>query len=196
MESPVHHLSPAGAFPVATAALPRDAPASALPLRTSAFDGDFRDGLVQCVPQLRAFARMLTGTRDVADDLVQETILKALAAEGRFRLGTNLRAWLMTILRNHWISELRARRHLVGPELRPESATIHPGQLASVELSEVRAAIARLSPNHREIIAMVGGAGVELADAATICGCAVGTIKSRLNRARAALRTHYDSRPD
>ncbi|MGE0722833.1 MAG: sigma-70 family RNA polymerase sigma factor [Alphaproteobacteria bacterium] len=161
--------------------------------RVDAFDGDFRQGLVACVPQLRAFARMLVGARDVADDLVQETVAKALAAEGRFRPGTNLRAWLMTILRNHWISEIRARRHLSDQEVRPEMSTMKAGQLASVELSEIRAAIARLTPDHREVLVMIAGAGLDHAEAAKICGCAIGTIKSRLNRARAALRHQLDA---
>lgn len=177
----------------AAAGLPRvETPRVETP-RVDAFDGDFREGLVACVPQLRAFARMLVGARDVADDLVQETVLKALAAEGRFRPGTNLRAWLMTILRNHWISEIRARRHLSDHEIRPEMSTMQAGQLASVELSEIRAAIARLTPDHREVLVMIAAAGLDHAEAAKICGCAIGTIKSRLNRARAALRAILDT---
>jgi len=150
----------------------------------------FRQELVLHLPHLRAVARALTGHRDRADDLVNDTILKALSAEAQFQAGTNLKAWLMTILRNHYINGLRRNRievETVG-EI-PESALpTAPNQEHVVEVSEIAAALQRMSVEHREILVLISAAGLSYEEAADVCGCAVGTIKSRLNRARGELK--------
>ncbi len=150
----------------------------------TAFRGEFRQGLLLCLPQLRAFARVLTGARDRADDLVQDALTRALAAEHRFEQGTNIRAWLMTILRNQWISDLRSARRHRSEELTPDLATLPAAQLPTVALAELGRAMEKLSPSHREVLMLVAASGLDHEEAAQICGCAVGTIKSRLNRAR------------
>jgi len=152
--------------------------------------GNFRQLLVTHLPHLRAVARALTGHRDRADDLVNDAILKALSAESQFQPGTNLKAWLITILRNHYINGLRRSRiEVEAVEEIPESAMpTAPNQEHVVEMHEVAAALQRMSVEHREILVLVSAAGLSYEEAATVCGCAVGTIKSRLNRARSELK--------
>ncbi len=151
---------------------------------------DFRSALVTFLPHLRAVARTMTGRRDRADDLVNDTILKALSAESQFQPGTNLKAWLMTILRNHYINGLRRSRieaETIG-EI-PESAfPTGPNQENVAEVTEIAAALQLMSVDRREILVLVSAAGLSYEEAADVCGCAVGTIKSRLNRARAELK--------
>jgi RNA polymerase sigma-70 factor (ECF subfamily) len=164
----------------------RDAPS----LRDSRIGNDFRRALVSHLPHLRAVARALSGHRDRADDLVNDTVLKALSAEAQFQEGTNLKAWLMTILRNHYINGLRRNRievETIGDI--PEGALpTAPNQEHVVEVNEVAAALQLMSLEHREILVLVSAAGLSYDEAADVCGCAVGTIKSRLNRARSELR--------
>jgi RNA polymerase sigma-70 factor (ECF subfamily) len=151
---------------------------------------DFRRDLVTHLPHLRAVARALTGHRDRADDLVNDTVLKALSAEAQFQPGTYLKAWLMTILRNHYINGLRRTRievETIGDI--PESALPSaPNQEHVVEVNEVANALQRMSVEHREILVLVSAAGLSYEEASEVCGCAVGTIKSRLNRARTELK--------
>ena len=151
---------------------------------------DFRQLLVSYLPQLRGIARALAGHRDRADDLVNDTILKALSAEAQFQPGTNLKAWLMTILRNHYINGLRrGRLEVQSVDDIPESAMpTAPNQEHAVEMNEVAAALQRMSAEHREILVLVSAAGLSYEEAAIVCDCAVGTIKSRLNRARSELK--------
>jgi RNA polymerase sigma-70 factor (ECF subfamily) len=151
---------------------------------------DFRQDLVSHLPHLRAVARTLTGHRDRADDLVNDTILKALSAEAQFQPGTHLKAWLMTILRNHYINGLRRSRIEVETVAEiPESILpSQPNQEHVVEVNEVASALQQMSLEHREILVLVSAAGLSYEEAAEVCGCAVGTIKSRLNRARAELK--------
>lgn len=146
----------------------------------------FRDSVVELLPQLRAFARALTGNRDRADDLVHETIVRALNAERQFQPGTNLRAWLFTILRNQHISIIRRRRAEVTPlDDLPDSAVATPAaQLSNVEFKQVARVLADMPIAFREALVLVGGAGLSYEEAAAVCGCAVGTIKSRVSRAR------------
>lgn len=159
----------------------------------TSYRGDFRSGLLLCLPQLRAFARVLTGTRDRADDLVQDALTRALAAEHRFEQGTNIRAWLMTILRNQWISDLRSTRRHRNEELKPDLAMFPATQLPTVALAELGRAMEKLSPAHREVLMLVAASGLDHEEAAQICRCAVGTIKSRLSRARSHLHELLDS---
>ncbi len=153
--------------------------------------------MMQYLPQMRAFARTLTGNRERADDLVQDTIIRALNAEQQFIAGTNLKAWMMTILRNHYINGLR-RLRLEGdsldqvPEAMFATAAVQDDK---IEFQEVSAALQKMSPEHREVIILISATGLSYEETAEICGCAVGTIKSRLNRARLELRKLVDGEP-
>ena len=151
-----------------------------------ALDPAIRDAIIATVPRLRAFAMSLSGNVDRADDLVQETLLRALANIDSFQPGTNLTAWLFTILRNHFRSEYRKRRREVedADGRHTESLKSQPAQMGHLEMAEFRTALDKLPPDQREALVLVGASGFSYEEAAEICGCAVGTIKSRLNRAR------------
>ena len=133
--------------------------------------------------------RQRTRKRAQADDLVQDTLVKALANVERFEPGTNLRAWLFTILRNHYYSQLRKLKREVEDADGKFAARIavRPEQDGSVDLEDFKLAFAQLAPDHREVLTLVGASGCSYEEAAQICGCAVGTIKSRVNRARKKL---------
>jgi len=152
-------------------------------------DPSVRDAVLSAVPSLRAFAISLCGNVDRADDLVQETLLRALANIHSFQPGTNMSAWLFTILRNLFRSEYRKRRREVedADGSYADSLKTQPEQSSRVEFSEFRAALAKLPPDQREALVLVGASGFSYEEAADICGCAVGTIKSRVNRARSRL---------
>ena len=151
---------------------------------------DFRDNLLSAIPSLRAFAVSLTKNSDRADDLVQETLVKAWDKQASFQPGTNLKAWLFTILRNEFYSQMRKR----GREVQDSDGAItsrlsvHPSQDGSVDLDDFRKALELLPEDQREAIILVGASGFAYEEAAEICGCAVGTIKSRVSRARARLQ--------
>ena len=167
-------------------------------------DPDLRDQILATVPSLRAFAISLSGNVDRADDLVQETLLRALANIHSFQPGTNLPAWLFTILRNLFRSEYRKRKREVEDTdgSYAESLKSYPEQIGRVELQEFRTALAKLPPEQREALILVGASGFSYEEAADICECAVGTIKSRVNRARSriakllAIDTTDDFGPD
>src|SRR6202012_4832823 len=148
-----------------------------------------RDDILASVPSLRAFAISLSGNIDRADDLVQETLLRALANIDSFQPGTNMSAWLFTILRNLFRSEYRKRRREVEDPDGGYAETLrsHPEQHGRVEFEEFRAARAKLPADQREALVLVGASGFSYEEAAAICECAVGTIKSRVNRARTKL---------
>jgi len=152
----------------------RDAP---VPLS----DGAFKDQLGQVIPHLRAFGRSLSGSRDLADDLVQETLLKAWAARKRFQAGTNMRAWTFIILRNLFLSQMRRAR------FKGEWDEITASKLLAAPASQDRHV--DLPQPQREALILVGAGGFAYEEAAEICGCAVGTIKSRVARGRVALET-------
>jgi len=145
--------------------------------------------MLAAVPSLRAFAISLSGNVDRADDLVQETLLRALAHIDSFQPGTNMSAWLFTILRNLFRSEYRKRRREVeDPEGHyAETLKSQPEQSGRVEFEEFRTALSKLPDDQREALILVGASGFSYDEAAAICGCAVGTIKSRVNRARTRL---------
>jgi len=149
-------------------------------------DEQTRDSILSAIPNLRAFAISLSGNVDRADDLVQETVLRALANIDSFQPGTNMSAWLFTILRNLFRSEYRKRRREVedATGMYAESMKSQPEQASRLEFEELRAALARLPDDQREAVLLVGASGFSYEEAAAICGCAVGTIKSRVNRAR------------
>jgi RNA polymerase sigma-70 factor (ECF subfamily) len=141
------------------------------------------------LPSLRAFAFSLSGNIDRADDLVQETLLKAWQHLDKFEEGTNLRAWLFTILRNSYFSELRKRRREVedADGKMTASLSVAPDQQGHLDMQDFRKALATLPPEQREALVLVGAVGMSYEEAAAIAKCAVGTIKSRVNRARAKL---------
>ena len=152
-------------------------------------DTDFKRELATVIPHLRAFGRSLSGSRDLADDLVQETLMKAWAARGRFQAGTNMRAWTFIILRNLFLSQMRrARFKGEWDEFTAGKLLAAPaGQDRQIELGDLQRAMAQLPAAQREALILVGAGGFAYEEAASICSCAVGTIKSRVARGRAAL---------
>ena len=152
-------------------------------------DPDFKDQLGAVIPHLRAFGRSLSGSRDLADDLVQETLLKAWAARKRFQSGTNMRAWTFIILRNLFLSQMRrARFKGEWDEITASKLLAAPAsQDRHVELGDMQRALMHLPQPQREALILVGAGGFAYEEAAEICGCAVGTIKSRVARGRVAL---------
>jgi RNA polymerase sigma-70 factor (ECF subfamily) len=145
--------------------------------------------MLAAVPSLRAFAISLSGKVDRADDLVQETLLRAMANIHSFQPGTNMPAWLLTILRNRYRTEYRKRRREVEDADGGYAKNLisPPEQHSRVEFEEFRVALATLPPEQREALLLVGASGFSCEEAAAICHCAVGTIKSRVNRARTRL---------
>ena len=145
--------------------------------------------IVDLIPALRAFARTFYRNRDEADDLVQETLMKALGAIHSFEPGTRMKSWLFTIMRNSFYTRIKiSRREAPGAA---ECASSRPARDATQEWSargrEISEAIQRLPEQQREILVLIGVMGVSYEDAADITGCAIGTVKSRLNRARLRL---------
>lgn len=155
---------------------------------------DFKRELTAVIPHLRAFARGLCGRPDMADDLVQETMLKAWGARDRFEPGTSMRAWTFVILRNAYLTEMRRNRFRGDyDETVAERILTQPaGQEHPVHLADMRRALMTLPAERREALLLVGAGGFSYEEAADICGCAVGTIKSRVGRARAALTEMLD----
>jgi len=157
--------------------------------KTPPLTAALRRDILATVPRLRAFAVSLTASPDRADDLVQETLVRALTHIAQFQPGTNLRAWLFTILRNQFNSEYRQRRWTIedADGIYVDSLKSLPQQGSWLEFQELRAALAKLPPEQREAIVLVGASGMTYEEAASICGCAIGTIKSRVNRGRTRL---------
>ena len=157
--------------------------------RTVAEKADFKRELTDVVPHLRAFARGLCGRADMADDLVQEALLKAWAAQERFEPGTSMRAWTFVILRNAYLTDMRRNRFRgeYDENVAERVLTAPAGQEEPLHLSDMHRALLTLPPERREALLLVGAGGFSYEEAANICGCAVGTIKSRVGRARAAL---------
>jgi RNA polymerase sigma-70 factor (ECF subfamily) len=150
---------------------------------------DFKADLVSAVPMLRGFARSLCGNRDRADDLVQETLAKAIANREKYREGTNLHAWLVTILRNQYYSEGRRRWREVSDAEGTYAArlTQAPNHDSAMEMREFLGALQVLPPDQREALILVGASGLSYEEAAEVLSTRVGTVKSRVSRARARL---------
>ena len=165
------------------------------PARTPAQRAEFKSELTAVVPHLRAFARGLCGHSDMADDLVQETMLKAWAARDRFEPGTSMRAWTFVILRNAYLSDMRRNRFRgeYDEGVAERILTAPAGQEHPVHLSDLQRALQALPAERREALLLVGAGGFSYEEAAQICGCALGTIKSRGGRARAALSEMLES---
>lgn len=150
---------------------------------------DFRAELLSVIPNLRAFAMSLVGAADKADDLVQETLVRAWDKRETFTPGTNLKGWLFTILRNEFYSQMRKKKREVSdPEgLMAERLSVHPEQIGRLDMEDFKSAVNLLPEDQREALVLVGASGFSYEEAADICGCAVGTIKSRVSRARTQL---------
>ncbi len=148
---------------------------------------ELRQRMLDLIPSLRAFAVSLCGDAERGDDLVQETLVKAWSNFKSFKEGTNLRAWLFTILRNEFYSQMRKKGREVedADGSYAERMSVHATQMSHVNLGELRKALAAIPADQREALVLVGASGFSYEEAAEICGCAVGTIKSRVNRARA-----------
>jgi RNA polymerase sigma-70 factor, ECF subfamily len=157
-------------------------------------EDSLRDQIVAAIPKLRAFAISLTGNADRADDLVQDTIVRAWGAIDRFERGTNLNAWLFTILRNLFHSEYRRRKREVEDADGSYAARLrtHPDQHGRLDFEDFRAALATLPLDQREALLLVGAHGMSYEEAAEVCDVAVGTVKSRVNRARSRLASLLD----
>ncbi|HKT53991.1 MAG TPA: sigma-70 family RNA polymerase sigma factor [Caulobacteraceae bacterium] len=155
----------------------------------------WRDDIVGLIPDLRAFAWSLSRNGSDADDLVQDTLIKAWSHRDKFEPGTNLRAWLFTILRNTYYTAVVRRRREVRDETGRYAATLSAAatQEWGVAIRALQAALAQLPDEHREALILIGAAGLTYEEAAEICGCALGTIKSRVNRARARLLKIMDA---
>lgn len=149
----------------------------------------FKQQLVEAIPMLRGFARSISGNHDRADDLVQETLAKAIANRDKFKMGTNLHAWLVTILRNQYYSEGRRRWREVSDAEGTHAARLveQPAHGARLELLEFMAALQVLPDDQREALILVGASGLSYEDAAEVLGTRVGTVKSRVSRARTRL---------
>lgn len=150
----------------------------------------FKAATLASLPALRAFAMSLCGRHDIADDLVQETVLKAWSKQDSFTIGTNMNAWLFTILRNLYYSQMRKR----GREVQDTDGAftaglkVAPAHDGRMDLADFKRALNALPRDQREAILLIGAAGFSYEEAAEICGCAVGTVKSRVSRARLRLQ--------
>lgn len=167
---------------------------NAKPERTAEDDHEFKSGLVQLIPHLRAFARTLTGDATQADDLAQDAMMKAWDARASFQLGTNMKAWTFMILRNQFYSDKRRswRQSQLDQEAAERTLVAVDDPAAPLALDELRRALATLPEEQREALVLVGAGGFAYEEAAEICGCAVGTVKSRVSRARRALQASLD----
>jgi RNA polymerase sigma-70 factor, ECF subfamily len=150
---------------------------------------EFSKALIAAIPGLRAFGISLTSNAERADDLVQETMLKAWKSFKSFEPGSNMRAWLYTILRNEFYTQLRKRKREVedADGVFAARLSVPGGQESHLDMEDMRAALSKLPPDQREAIILVGASGFSYEEAAEICVVAVGTIKSRVSRARTRL---------
>lgn len=156
------------------------------PKREAAFKAE----LVALIPHLRAFARTLAGDPTAADDLAQDAMMKAWDARESYQMGTNMKAWTFMILRNQFYSEKRRswRQTQLDQEAAERTLVAVDDPEAPVALDELRLGLAMLPAEQREALILVGAGGFAYEEAADICGCAVGTVKSRVSRARRALQ--------
>ena len=151
----------------------------------------------QSIPELRRYANALCRNSDGAEDLVQDTMVRSLTARGQFVEGTNFMAWMSTILRNRFLDQRRRARESVEPvdTVVDKYLVALPNQEMAVQFDELARAFWRLSPAHREILMLVGVNGLNYQEAADTIGRTVGTVRSRLSRARAELRSAMDNQP-
>ncbi|MCJ2185507.1 sigma-70 family RNA polymerase sigma factor [Novosphingobium beihaiensis] len=166
-------------------------------IKPSQTDESFRQELLSVLPHLRAFARGLCGRADFADDLVQETAVKAWTARERYQAGTNMRAWTFAILRNHYLSELRRNKRQTDLDegAAERMLVMDADQEAPLHLGDMEQALHQLAAERREAVLLIGASGFSYEEAAEIAGCPVGTMKSRVARARADLARILDGEP-
>ena len=157
-------------------------------------DADIRRQIVALLPDLRAFARFLVRDRAAADAVVQDSIVRALGAISQFQPGTNLKAWLFTILRNQFYEQARRRkREATALQARFDEAEVaDPQQVAQADITDLQQLMWRLPPSQREALLLVGAQEMSHEEAAAICGVPVGTMKARLARARSGLAVLMD----
>lgn len=165
------------------------------PPRTPEQEDAFKTELVGLIPHLRAFARTLCGDPAAADDLAQDAMMKAWDARASFQIGTNMKAWTFMILRNQFYSEKRRtwRQAQLDQDAAERTLVAVDDPEAPIALDELRLGLAMLPPEQREALVLVGAGGFAYEEAAEICGCAVGTVKSRVSRARRALHSIMDA---
>jgi len=161
---------------------------------TEAEDKAFKRELVALIPHLRAFARTLAGDPASADDLAQDAMMKAWDARASYQMGTNMKAWTFMILRNQFYSERRRswRQTQLDQEAAERTLVAIDDPSSPLALDEMRLGLAMLPPEQREALILVGAGGFAYEEAAEICRCAVGTVKSRVSRARRALQAILD----
>jgi RNA polymerase sigma-70 factor, ECF subfamily len=149
----------------------------------------FRNQLLKIIPSLRAFARGLCGDRDLADDMAQDAMMRAWAAQKSFTPGTNFRAWIFMILRNQFYTTLRRNSRMVSwdPEVAERVLVTKAAQHDGLNVEDVSKALKKLPAEQREVLLLIGANGMSYEEASEVMGCAIGTIKSRLARGRAAL---------
>ncbi|MBU0863223.1 MAG: sigma-70 family RNA polymerase sigma factor, partial [Alphaproteobacteria bacterium] len=158
-------------------------------------DTEFKTLLAAVIPHLRAYGRSLSGSPDLADDLTQDTMVKAWASRDRFERGTSIKAWTFVILRNTFLSQMR-RNKFVGEydETAVERTMSTPAsQEDSGEMADLQRGLMELPQDQREALILVGAGGMSYEEAASICDCALGTMKSRVSRARSALEDIMNS---
>jgi RNA polymerase sigma-70 factor (ECF subfamily) len=167
---------------------------SAKRVTTEAEDRAFKRELVALIPHLRAFARTLAGDPASADDLAQDAMLKAWDARASYQMGTNMKAWTFMILRNQFYSERRRswRQTQLDQEAAERTLVATDDPTSPLALDEMRLGLAMLPAEQREALILVGAGGFAYEEAAEICRCAVGTVKSRVSRARRALQAILD----
>ena len=168
------------------------------PADTAEADKIFRDQLLFLLPSLRAFSRGLCGRRDMADDLAQDTMMRAWAARASYTQGSNFRAWMFMIMRNQFYTTLRknARMTSLDPEVAERVLVAAPAQQNGIDVADVAIALQKLPASQREVLLLIGANGVSYEEAAEIIGCAMGTVKSRLARGRTALAALIDGPSD
>ncbi|MFC7334436.1 sigma-70 family RNA polymerase sigma factor [Rhodocista pekingensis] len=181
-----------------TAAAATVARADAVPPRSSSSDAEVIAQIEQEIPRLRRFARAMVRDAALADDLVQECLERALSRLHLWQPGTNLRAWLFTILRNLHINGIRRQQTFVDidGEVQAGLGGSHGSQVVRLELRDLRRALDRLPTEQREVVLLIGLEGISYAEAADILQVSIGTVKSRLSRGRRALRILMDGGAD
>jgi len=157
----------------------------------------FQDQVVALIPRLRAYAMSLSGSSAEADDIVQDALMRAWRFRDGYQMGTNLRAWLYRIVRNAFYTHAAKRRDTIEDVDGRWAATLSctPDQEWRVQYGELLRAMGQLSPDARDALLLVVSSGLSYQEAAEICGCAVGTMKSRVNRARGRLAQIVDFEP-